>query len=216
MKYGLRDFKPFWPILLLLMVAAAQAALAFDCPNCGAELRIIEPVVLQEPEYDLYGLDPALIQGFEECRWCPDCGWAGFPGDHFGSVPETFLRNLGTPSFERAAILERAAELHQLSGGDRYTWGLARLRAAWANRAAGDADGAERNYAAAYGHFTAYVENHATGSILPWARYLAGACAERLGRLSSALTHYRAAQYMGDLPLLLREFVGDRLWDLGF
>lgn len=209
------SIKPLRTALLLITVAAA-AVFALDCPNCGAEPRIIEPVALQEHEYDLYGLDPALIPGFEECRWCLVCGWAGYSGDHFGPAPKTLLKNLGAPSSERAAVLERAAELHQLSGGDRYTWGLARLRAAWAHRAAGDADGAERNYAAAYEHFAAYVDDHATGSILPWARYLAGACAERLGRLSSALTHYRAAQYMGDLPLLLRDLVGERLWELGF
>ena len=88
------------------------------------------------------------------------------------------------------------------------------LRAARAARDAVDTPTADFAYDRAYDCFAAYVRDHSTGTRLPWARYLAGACAERLGRFGSALAHYRAAQYMGDPPDLLRELVNERLYRL--
>lgn len=212
----MRRLTPSLTILIVCLTASAVPAL--DCPHCGGALSAVTAVVRETPEYDLYGLEPGQLPGLTTLRYCTSCGWAGddaTAGDTPvpSAVADWLLAN-EPPDWTTVSIAVRAAALLESADGGDYDLGLAWLRAAWAARSAGDAALQEFAYERAYERFAAYVADHATGSRLPWARYLAGACAERLGRPGSALAHYRAAQYMGDLPALLRSLVNERLYRL--
>lgn len=203
-------------LLAVLTLVFATAVAAMSCPICGAPTRSLEPRTFEEPEYDLEGLGPEHFPGLLTCRYCLASGWAGYPGDPANDAVRSLLASLPPLRDDEASILQRAAQLHELVNANDYHRGLAWLRAAWAHRRAGVDKATQRAYERALEYFTTYLNDHVTGNLIPWARYLAGACAERLRRHTTALVHYRSTQYTGGAPALLRVFAAERLWLMGF